>query len=369
MATFRKGPGVIVIGIDPHKTTHTAVAVEAPTGELRGELTVPATPAGAERLLSWAHSLAAEPVFALEDCRHVTRSLERFLLARHQQAVRVPPKLMAGQRRAGRARGKSDAIDALAVARAFLREPTLPRVEADERTRELKLLLDHREDLVAERTRIQARLRWHLHELELGADVPAGALDRALWLRRLSARLARLEPADPVQVTVQQIAREQLRRIGELTRRIDDLQRELVVLVRAHAPALLELPGCGALTAAKIVAETGPASRFATDGALALHAGVAPLEVASGLKRRHRLNRSGNRQLNCALHRIAVTQGRVHPPARAYLERKQAEGKTRREALRCLKRHLARSVYRTLRAMEHTTVTSTIGPASVPALT
>lgn len=355
---------MIVIGIDPHKTTHTAVAVDAVTGELRGELTVSATPAGAERLLAWAHALADEPVFALEDCRHVTRSLERFLVARDAQAVRVPAKLMAGQRRSGRTRGKSDAIDALAVARAYLREPALPRVESDERTRELKLLLDHREDLVHERTRIQARLRWHLHELELGSDVPAGALDRALWLRRVGRRLARAE-----QTTLVQIAREQLRQIVALTRRIEELTRELAALVRAQAPALLEIPGCGVLSAAKIIAETGPVGRFSSDGALALHAGVAPLEVASGARRRHRLNRSGNRQLNCALHRIAVTQGRVYPPARAYLERKQAEGKSRREALRCLKRYLARSVYRTLRAIDEEKMPSTNRPASVPALT
>jgi transposase len=355
---------VIVIGIDPHKTTHTAVAVDSSMGELRGEITIPASPAGAESLLAWARALGDEPLFALEDCRHVTRSLERFLLARSQRAVRVPPKLMAGTRRAARTRGKSDAIDALAVARACLREPGLPLVEPDGRSRELKLLLDHREDLVAERTRIQARLRWHLHELELGADVPARALDRGVWLRRLARRLAQRE-----QTPLVTIAREQLRRIAELTRRIDELERELARLVRTHAPALLELPGCGVLTAAKIIAETGPVERFGSDGALALHAGVAPLEVASGARRRHRLNRSGNRQLNCALHRIAVTQGRVHPPARAYLERKQAEGKSRREALRCLKRYLARSVYRTLRAIEEEKMLATTRPAAVPALT
>lgn len=355
---------MIVIGIDPHKHSHTAVAVAGDTGELLAEITVPASPHGAERLLSWAHSLGHELTFALEDCRHVTRSLERFLIERSQALVRVPPKLMARQRRAARTRGKSDAIDALAVARAFLREPTLPAASLDPGKRELKLLLDHREDLVQERTRLQARLRWHLHELELGADVPAGALDRDRWLRRIGARLARAE-----QDTLVVIAREQLRRIVELTRRISQLERELTTLVRVQAPQLLELPGCGVLSAAKILAETGRVSRFGSDGALALHAGVAPLDVSSGRQRRHRLNRSGNRQLNCALHRIAVTQGRVHPPARAYLERKQAEGKSRREALRCLKRHLARNVYRTLRAIEEETTMPTTRPVPVPALT
>jgi transposase len=113
---------------------------------------------------------------------------------------------------------------------------------------------------------------------------------------------------------------------------------------------LLQLPGCGTLSAAKLLSEIGPIERFRSDAQLAHHAGAAPLEASSGKHRRHRLDRGGNRQLNCALHRIAVTQGRVHRPARAYLERKQNEGKSRREAIRCLKRQLARTVYTTLKA-------------------
>lgn len=336
---------MIVIGIDPHKRSHTAVAVEQVSGRPLAELTVPATPVGASMLLVWAEALVSgqERRFALEDCRHVSANLERFLLGRGETVVRVPPKLMAGQRRGGRERGKSDSIDALAVARAALREPKLPLATLERAGRELKLLVDHRDDLVGERTRVCNRLRWHLHELELAADLPAGALDRIVWQKRIGGRLARVE------LTVQvRLAREQLARIRELSRRIAELERELTARVRAQAPALLELAGCGPLTAAKVVAETGGIERFSSDAALALHAGVAPLDVSSGQQRRHRLNRSGNRQLNCALHRIAVNQGRRHGPAQAYLARKQAEGKSRREALRCLKRHLARTVYRTL---------------------
>jgi transposase len=113
---------------------------------------------------------------------------------------------------------------------------------------------------------------------------------------------------------------------------------------------LLDLPGCGVLSAAKLLGEIGPIERFDTDAQLARHAGVAPLEASSGKRQRHRLDRGGNRQLNCALHRIAITQGRTHAPARAYLERKRAEGKSRREAIRCLKRQLARTVYTTLKS-------------------
>ena len=116
------------------------------------------------------------------------------------------------------------------------------------------------------------------------------------------------------------------------------------------APALLALPGCGSVSAAKLLAEIGPIERFQTDAQLARHAGVAPLQASSGRIQRHRLDRGGNRQLNCALHRIAITQACSHPPARAYLARKHAEGKSRREALRCLKRLIVRAVYQTLKA-------------------
>jgi transposase len=260
--------------------------------------------------------------------------------------VRVPPKLMAPERRAGRMRGKSDPIDALAVARAALRDPRLdhPR-PGEQRLRELKLLVDHRDDLIDERRRAQQRLRCHLHDLDPTLAVPLGALDRGVWLDRLRRRLAGLEQTAQVR-----IARELVGRCRSLSRTILELDRDLQAAATQTAPGLLRLPGCGAISAAKLLGEIGPIERFDSDAQLARHAGVAPLEASSGKHRRHRLDRGGNRQLNCALHRIAITQARVHPPARAYLERKQAEGKSRREAVRCLKRQLARAVFNTLKA-------------------
>jgi transposase len=355
---------VIVVGVDPHKQTHTAAVVDGDVAELLGERTVKARRVGHEQLLAWARGLGEERLWALEDCRHVSVSLERFLLASGERVVRVPPKLMAGARRSARQRGKSDAIDALAVARAALREPELPSARLEGGEREIRLLLDHREDLVAERTRIQQRLRWHLHELVPELELPAGCLDRRIWLERLGRRLARDEQT--VQV---RICRELVRRCRELTRRADELERELAQLVRAQAAPLLALPGCGVLTAAKLVGETADVERFPGEAQLAMHAGAAPLPASSGSRQRHRLNRSGNRQLNCALHRMAVTQGRSHPPAQSYLARKEREGQSRKEALRCLKRHLARVVYRTLRAIEDEKMMSTNRPVLVPALT
>ena len=336
---------MIVIGTDTHKRTHTCGAVFAATGQLAGELTATARQPGFRELLAWGRSLDEERIWAIEDCRHVSGSLERFLIAAGERVVRVPPKLMGQSRRGERTSGKSDPIDALAIARAALREgpETLPAAHLDERSLQVKLLLDHREDLVKARSEDQCRLRWHLHDLWPELEIPAGALDRIVWLDRLARKLSRAEQGTRVQ-----IARELVTEIRRRTRRAAELEREISALVKAQAPQLLELEGCGALTAAKLIAETGGAERLSSDSKFARLAGVAPIPASSGMRARHRLDRGGNRQLNCALHRIAVTQGRCHAPAREFLARKQAEGKSRIEALRCLKRHLARRVWRLL---------------------
>jgi transposase len=332
---------MIVIGVDVHKQSVTAVAVDE-AGRMLDERTVAV---GSDDLIGWASALDTERLWAIEDCRLLTPWLERQLLSRGEDLVRVSPKLTVPERRAGRVRGKSDPIDALAVARAALREPDLPRPQPGERVhRDIKLLVDHRDDLVDERRRTQQRLRWHLHELDPTLVVPLRRLDRASQLERVGRWLARRE--QEVQV---RIARELGNRCRSLSREITELDQELEQQAAAVAPALLELPGCGAVTAAKLLAEIGPISRFKSDAQLARHSGVAPLQASSGKNQRHRLDRGGNRQLNAALYRIAITQSRYHPAARAYLERKQAEGKTRREAIRCLKRLLARTVFNTLK--------------------
>ena len=145
------------------------------------------------------------------------------------------------------------------------------------------------------------------------------------------------------------LARELVTSCRALNRQVAELDQQLEQRVKETAPRLLELPGCAAVTAAKLLAEIGPIDRFRSDAQLARHSGVAPLEASSGRTQRHRLDRGGNRQLNAALYRIAITQSRYHPPARDYLERKRAEGKSRREALRCLKRLLIRVVFNTLK--------------------
>ncbi len=267
---------MIVIGIDPHKGSHTAVAVEAGSGRLIASKTVKARDQGHHELVVWARTLGDARAFAIEDCRHVSGGLERFLLGRGEQVVRVAPKLMAGSRNVERERGKSDDIDALSVARAAVREglDTLPCARLDAESLEIKLLLDHREDLVAERTRDQNRLRWHLHDLDPELHIPAGALDRLCWLEKIANRLARLEQTARVR-----ISRSLVRRLRALARECNQLETEISTLIRQHAPELLDVHGCGALTAAKLVAETAGADRFRSEASFARHAGVAPVPV------------------------------------------------------------------------------------------
>ena len=338
---------MIVIGTDTHKKTHTCGAVDGLTAAAGGELTVPARGGGFGKLLRWARQLDRERVWAIEDCRHVSGALERFLIARGERIVRVAPKHMAGARRSARERGKSDSIDAFSVARAALREglENLPAAHLDGAALDIRLLVDHREDLVAARTADQQRLRWHLHDLWPELEIPAGALDTGKWLGKISRRLARAQ-----QTTRVRVARELVRQISARTARIRELQAELAALVESYAPQLLAERGCGPLTAAKLIGEIAGADRFATDAKLARTGGAAPIPASSGNISRHRLDRGGNRQLNCALHRLAVNKANWDADTAAYLERKRAEGKSRKEALRCLKRHLARRVWKHLRS-------------------
>jgi transposase len=255
---------------------------------------------------------------------------------------------MAGARDSARERGKSDVIDAVAIARAAIREglETLPVAQLAGPELDVRLLVDHRERLVAQRTALINDLRWQLHDLWPEDEVPPRALITGRWQDRVARRLTRCEQTARVR-----IARDELRRIRDLTRAISGLEQELATLVGQLAPQLLAEEGCGVLSAAKLIGEIAGVSRFATDAA-------APIPASSGRTDRHRLDRGGNRQINCALHRIAVTKARIDPKTAAYLARKQSEGKSRREALRCLKRHLARRIFRLLQPAPATSPTS-----------
>ena len=242
------------------------------------------------------------------------------------------------------------------MARAALREPDLPTASIDGPALNVRLLVDRREDLVAERTREINRLLWHLHDLDPDVDVQGKLISR-----RTVQRVADLlEELDGVRA---EICCELLERIDQLNHRITGYTHEIEQLVRKHWPDLLQIDGCGELSAAKIIGEIGNIDRFSSERKLAMHAGTAPLPVSSGARERHRLNRRGNRQLNVAIHRIAVNQcKRTDSAGRAYRDRKISEGKTKREALRCLKRHITRTIY-------HTLETASVKTAATAALT
>lgn len=332
---------MVVVGTDSHKRTHTCTAADG-VGRKLGEKVVKATTVGHAEAIMWAREqFGTEVIWGIEDCRNMSARLERDLLAAGQQVVRVPTKLMARTRASARTRGKSDPIDALAVARAVLREPDLPVATHDEVSRELKLLTDRREVLVAQRTAAINRVRWSVHELD--PERAPGALDRAKHQKALAAWLA------TVPGLIAELAGEELADIIALTDKINTLEKRIGERVRQVAPNLLTIYGCGELTAAKIVGETAGVTRFASEAKFANHAGVAPIPVWSGDSTgRVRLNRSGNRQLNAALYRIAITQISRPGPGQTYYRRKLEEGKTKKAALRCLKRHLARIAFQRL---------------------
>jgi transposase len=338
---------MIVIGADTHKGSHALAAVDEGTGRVRGGREIKADDAGHLAAVRWARGLDEERVWAIEDCRACSRRLEQALLAAGERVVRVPPHRMGASRKGEREPGKSDEIDALAVARAVVGDGVeqFPVAYLDERAMEIRLISDHRGDLVADRTRTVNRLRWHLLELcpELERSVKRGAFNRSRVLDRVDRALRKL-PAD----ARVRVAREQISLIRGLNRQIDQLQRELAELVTAYRPMLLAEQGCGALTAAILIGHTAGVRQFRKPSSFGLQTGTAPIPCSSGQRTQHRLNRGGDRQLNHALHIIAITRAKRDPATKQYLARKEAEGKTTKGALRSLKRHLARRFYQLL---------------------
>ncbi len=337
---------MVVIGVDTHKKTHTFVGVEL-SGRKLGELTVPATTAGHLRAFGWAQEkFGTQLIWGVEDCRNLSRRLEQDLLGSGQQVVRVPPHLMARTRASARTRGKSDSIDALAVARAVLREPGLPTATHDDVSRELKLLVDRREDLVSQRCATTNRFLWRVHELDPSHAPKTRSLDRVKTVGVLNAWLI-TQPG-----LVAELARQELSEITRLTLEIEALAGRIGVGVRTHAPSLLGIYGCAELTAAKIVGETANISRFRSEAAFASYAGLAPTPRWSGQSRIYvRGFRSGNRQLNTALYRIALVQISHPSPGQSYYQKRcKAHHDSPTEAIRRLKRRIARTVFARLRA-------------------
>ena len=338
---------MVVVGVDAHKRTHTCVAVDS-SGRKLGEKTVPATTVGNASALRWALlNFGSELTWGIEDVRNVSRRLEQELIRAGQRVVRVPTHLMARTRASARTRGKSDSIDATAVARAVLREPDLPVAQHDSVSRELELLTERRETLVEQRTATVNRVQWRIHELD---PVRSNKLKPLIYAKHRAPVAAWLAEQPGL---VAELACDELDDIARLTQTINALEKRIVERVRVHATHLLALPGCGELTAAKIIAETANVARFKSEAAFARYIGVAPLPYSSGSTGGHvRFTRSGNRQLNKAVHRIAVTQIRMDGPGRSYYDKRRTAGNSSPAALRNLKRRITRVVFSRLKADE-----------------
>jgi transposase len=309
-------------------------------------MTVQATDDGALNALRFA-ALDHDRVWAVEDCRHVTARLERALVGAGERVIRVPPSLTGESRKGTRTPGKSYPIDARAVALAAIREGVvnLPVAFLDEQAHEIRVLCDYRDQLMHERVRLINRLRWHLVRIAPHLEAQLGP--EALKGPRIRARLARQLGQLPASTELR-VAKAQLRRINEITKKQKELFTELTTLLQAHAPQLLEQRSVGTVTAAVIIGRTAGAQRFRSEACFARHAGTAPIPASSGNTKRYRLHRGGDRQLNRAIHIIALGRMAWDPETRAYIERRVSEGKTKREALRSLKRHIARQIWHLL---------------------
>ena len=332
----------MIFGVDSHKATLSICAVD-PLGRKQAEGEFPNDPAGHRALLVWARRRAPEErSFGIEGSGSYGYGLGRALLAAGETVLEVPPAFADRERRRAR-RGKSDALDALAIARVAAREE-LSVIREDPLARDLKLACDYRAQLKAERTRIANRLHADLVQLAPGYQARCPTLSG----RAMLARAARI--LGPHRSLQGELARRRLATLRRLDAEITDLERRSRALVKASETTLTDLPGVGPLGAARIIGEVRDVRRFATRDRFARANGTAPLPASSGTTVRHRLNRGGNRRLNWALHIMALTQARTDPRARAYLERRRAEGLTHREAVRALKRRLSNVVYRQLQA-------------------
>ncbi len=352
------------IGVDTHKRTHVLVAV-GEQGQSLGTRTVANTPEGWAAALQWAREQQQQPIrWGVENTGSLGKGFAQFLLAQGEVEVReVVPHRTAQYRRRGRTQDKTDTADALAMARLLGAEgATLPLVQADDASTELRLLSDHRDNLVVDRTRLINQLHAQMLQLDPRYEEQSGPLTQAAGVRYCQEFAP--SPAAPLGQTRLLIVRQLAARITALMAEIKELTACLERRVAALGTPLGTLRGVGPVVAGRLLGELGCTPRVHSAAALAALAGIAPIAVASGGRQGHRVNFGGNRQLNRAIHIIALTQRRCEPLARAYYDKKRAEGKTARAAMRCLKRRLVDVLFRLLRAAHQVAPTPTTALAA-----
>ena len=333
---------MFMIGVDPHKGSHTAVVVDRNEAVL-DTIRVDADRHQRERLLAWAAPF--EPrTWAVEGASGLGSMLAQQLVAAGEHVVDVPAKLSSRVRLLERGRiDKTDPNDARSAAIVAWRTPALNVVAGlDEHRVVLRLLADRDHQITAHRTRTVCRLH------ALLCVLIEGGTGRSLKADRAEELLVSIDVTDPVIARRIATARQLLAEIRVLDDARDDVRAATASAVIASGTTVTEVFGIGPLMAAIILGRTGDIRRFPTSGHFARHNGTAPIEASSGPKARHRLNPRGDRQLNHAIHMAAVTQVRNDTPGRAFYLRKQAEGKTRKEAMRALKRHISDAVYHRL---------------------
>ena len=332
-----------VVGVDPHRDSHALAVVQVLTGAVVFETTVAASSQGYVQALEVVDEHASgRRVFAVEGTGSFGAGLTRFLSGRGERVLEV--SRLRRERCSG---GKTDALDAVRAARSVLGQerPATPRAGGERQA--LQALVAAREGAVNAKCAGLAQLR----DLLVTTPEPLRSELRPLTQAPLLRRLAATRPEgrrDPELRGSMLALRSVARRVLQLQAEQRELGRQIEALTRKLAPQLLDQPGVGPHAAAQLVLSWSHPGRIRSEAAFARLAGAAPIPASSGQTVRHRPDRSGDRKLNRALHLILVTRKRTHPPTRAYIERRIQEGKTRREANRCLKRYLARNLYRLL---------------------
>jgi transposase len=327
----------VAIGIDTHKAGHQAVALDR-VGAARGSIAVTADAPGYLALWSWATALG-EPAFAIEGAGSYGAGLARFLVSAGATVYECERP-----RRSERRHGKSDLIDATLAAGRLLSELPLPRLRGGGVREDLRLLVLERRGAVRARTAALNQLQAVL----VTSPEAIRARFRGLSGQQLARAASRLRTSEGESAVVGSVLRRLCRRVGQLTREVDELDSELEAIVRELVPELLAESGVGVVCAAQLVVSGGDPTRMASEASFAALAGTSPVEASSGRTQRHRLNRGGDRQLNRALHVISLNRVRWHPETAAYHQKLIASGKTPREARRCVKRMLARYFHRRL---------------------
>jgi len=337
----------MIIGVDPHKSSHTAAALDPATNARVASVRVDASLAGYRELMRWAKPMP-DRRWAVEGARGLGRHLAQWLVARGEVVVDVPSTATARVRELSRGSGrKTDVIDAAAAASvAALQGDAMP-VVGEDHTTVFAMLEERRANLAAQRVRVANQLHAALR------DLVAGGAPLAITAKSASTMLRSVRPVSPSEHTRKELAQDLVRDLRAVDGSLVDIEKRMSAALDECGSSLRDVDGVGAVTAVRLIGRTGHAARFATSDAFATYAGVAPIEVASGERTRHRLSRRGDRQLNSAIHLIAVTQVRMRDSiGRRYFDAKIAEGKTRNEAMRCLKRRLANYLWRLMIADE-----------------